>query len=242
MQFKELPDDIVLNSVSVFRKGKRKYDTAALRAFNVFLNRIEKGEIEYEEARDILKDENKIEDFIARVRKISLSDAKARQLAEEKDRDRTLALIAKNTDPELNRKSSFRTNIQAGAIYFLAGLVASPFFSIVFKKPIEKFDKWLNGENEPKIEISLQKAPVPDFLQMPQTALEQDKTTGRVSPNVLPCEEDNALSGALLPEKYEVLKQTGGNKRSCFRIRKPNVCDRPNPPLACKPQAARREP
>jgi len=55
-----------------------------------------------------------------------------------------------NTDPIAARKSSFWTNIRAGAIYFLAGIVASPLFSIVFKKPLDSLDKWLNSETGPE--------------------------------------------------------------------------------------------
>jgi hypothetical protein len=66
-------------------------------------------------------------------------------------------VIKCQTNPDEANKAGFRINIQAGAIWFVAGLVASPLCGIIFKQPLAAFDKWVNSKDytRPPIERSL---------------------------------------------------------------------------------------
>jgi hypothetical protein len=166
-----VPEDIILTCVSVFRRKERRNDPAASIAMGRFISSIEGDKLKPEEARILLADEKEISAHIEKVRQTIFKKKDLRNLVET---------IYKNTDPIAARKSGFRINIKAGIIFFLAGLFASPLFSIVFKKPLETIDRLINGKAKMKSEKA-RPAPEPP-LQDQDIPVENTKLKNPAAP------------------------------------------------------------
>jgi hypothetical protein len=191
MKANSLPDDILVKAVAVFRQGNRRGDEAAHSTLDKFLHKIEDGSLSIEAAHNILNDSNKISALIEETRtnlnktfQARLDDQKEQVLSDAVTQDRLrmqriedhVKAAKENTDPKTSGKASFWINMKAGAVYFAAGLVASPVGGILLKKPFDRLDHLVNGQQT----VTLPAPPAPPA----QGALLIDPKTGK-STNLL---------------------------------------------------------
>jgi hypothetical protein len=263
MRRHSIPNDIVIKAVAVFREGERSSDRAAHNASSTFFQKIEEGLLTPAKARKFLDNSEKVASLIKEEREIAadlemninasivlennarlarLEQQFSDQLGALKSLDdkhtQSVTTLAKNTDPVANNKSSFWINIRAGAIYFIAGLIASPMASIFFKKPMDDLDKWYNGADKPAI---TQGAP-PDAVQLPASpVMEKPKTTAVADPRpttLSPVPLALGPAGLYDPATGKAPNLLDTSRRFSIIVKKPAAaCQRPVPPIVCQPQA-----
>jgi hypothetical protein len=138
-------EGLVRVACKVFGAAQEKYGSLAAHALGAFTKGLDDKTLKEWRARKILFEkkaytrfwDKQDEEFHKGLDHVLLND---------------LGIIKKGVDPQSNKKSSFWTNMRAGAIYFIAGLILSPVAAIVCKHQLSDLDELLHP-NDPKIEV-----------------------------------------------------------------------------------------
>ncbi len=266
MQRRSVPDDILKDAVAIFRAGERRDDAASQIALGKFLFRFEDGLLTPSKARKFLADNDRVGALIGEAKqflgelqdqdnaKISLENNARLARLEQQFSDQLGALkslddkhtqsvttLAKNTDPVANNKSSFWINIRAGAIYFVAGLIASPIGSILLKRPLDDFDKWFNGTDKSAIAQGV----APGAVQLPASPVAEKAKTAAVadpgSTTLFPVPLALGPAGLYDPATGKAPNMLDTSRGISIIVKKSAAaCQRPVPPIICQPQPAQQ--